>query len=66
MSKLQLLCIALFTVATLGAGAFLDWRVAERDRAARVTDYNDPATLQPGRDRSRNGDARRRDGLDQA
>ncbi|MFC3607561.1 hypothetical protein [Stutzerimonas tarimensis] len=49
MNALQMLLCALVTIGTVGAGVYLDLRVAERDRAARVTDYSDPDTLMPNK-----------------
>lgn len=49
MNALQMLVCALLATGTVGAGVYLDLRNAERDRAARVTDYSDPDTLMPGK-----------------
>ncbi|AKN26880.1 hypothetical protein AB691_1980 [Stutzerimonas stutzeri] len=35
----------MLSVGVVGAGVVLDLRAADRDRAARTTDYNNPNTL---------------------
>ncbi|MBA1238406.1 MULTISPECIES: hypothetical protein [Stutzerimonas stutzeri subgroup] len=43
-TPMMILC-AVLSIGVVGAGAVLDLRTAERDRAARTTDYNSPNTL---------------------
>lgn len=43
-TSMMILC-AVLSIGAVGAGAVLDLRTAERDRAARTTDYNNPNTL---------------------
>lgn len=46
-TSMMILCavLSIGAVGAVGAGAVLDLRTAERDRAARTTDYNNPNTL---------------------
>lgn len=43
-TPIMVLC-AVLSVGVVGAGVVLDLRAADRDRAARTTDYNNPNTL---------------------
>lgn len=49
MNALQIALCAVLSLGVLGTGVLLDYRNADRDRAARTTDFSDPNTLLTGR-----------------
>ncbi len=49
MTTLQIVLFSVLSLSVVSAGAYLDIRAAERDRAARTTSFNDPNTLLTGR-----------------
>ncbi|ANF23819.1 hypothetical protein PS273GM_01005 [Stutzerimonas stutzeri] len=53
MSVYQIVLCTILSLGIVGTGALLDYRSADRDRAARTTDYSNPSTLLTGRARMR-------------
>lgn len=58
MNAVQIALCALLSLGVLGAGALLDYRNADRDRAARTTDFSNPNTLLTGRTKGREDGAK--------
>lgn len=57
MNAFQIALCALLSLGVLGTGALLDYRNADRDRAARTTDYSSPSTLLTGRTKQKEDEA---------
>lgn len=55
MNTYQVILCTILSLGALGAGALLDYRNLDRDRAARTTDYSTPNTLLTGRAKLRDG-----------
>jgi hypothetical protein len=53
MNAYQIFICTILSLGILGTGAFFDYRNADRDRAARTTDYSNPNTLLTGRAKPR-------------
>ncbi|MCJ0972429.1 hypothetical protein MST27_03455 [Pseudomonas sp. PS1] len=53
MNLYQIALCAVLSLGMIGAGALLDYRNHDRDRAARTTDYSNPNTLLTGRPKPR-------------
>lgn len=58
MNTYQIVLCAILSLGVLGTGALLDYRNADRDRAARTTDYSNPNTLLTGRTKPRSEDVK--------
>lgn len=58
MNAFQIALCALLSLGVLGTGALLDYRNADRDRAARTTDYSNPSTLLTGRTKQKEDEAK--------
>lgn len=50
--------VPILSLGIVGTGVLLDYRSADRDRAARTTDYTNPNTLLTGRAKQRDEDAK--------
>lgn len=53
MNVYQFVLCTVLSFGVLGAGALLDYRNLDRDRAARTTDFSNPNTLLTGRTKQR-------------
>ncbi|MBA1275380.1 hypothetical protein [Stutzerimonas azotifigens] len=53
MTTLQIVLFSVLSLSVVSAGAYLDIRASERDRAARTTNFSDPNTLHTGRTQQR-------------
>jgi len=58
MNTFQIVLCSIPSLGVLGTGALLDYRNADRDRAARTTDFSNPNTLLTGRAKPRNEGAK--------
>ncbi|EQM77388.1 hypothetical protein NA644_10345 [Pseudomonas stutzeri] len=58
MNAYQIVLCTILSLGIVGTGVLLDYRSADRDRAARTTDYTNPNTLLTGRAKQRDEDAK--------
>jgi len=58
MNAYQIVLCTILSFGVLGAGVLFDYRSADRDRAARTTDYSNPNTLLTGRAKTRDASAK--------
>lgn len=58
MNAYQIVFCTILSLGVLGTGVLFDYRNADRDRAARTTDYSNPNTLLTGRAKPRDEGAK--------
>lgn len=58
MNTFQIVLCTILSFGILGTGALLDYRNADRDRAARTTDFSNPNTLLTSRAKLRDEGAK--------